>query len=155
MIENIAFPRPGQIEVGATGEIRPVTGMPFDFTAASRIGARIDEEDEQLGFGKGYNHNYIQNKPAGALGLAARVHEPASGRVREVLTTEPGLHFYSGNALEGSYLGKGGRACSRRGAFCMEPQHYPDSPNKRSFPSVALRAGELYRKIMIFRFPTR
>src|ERR1035437_8994259 len=111
-----------------TGELKPVDGTPFDFRTPTPIGARIGQDDEQLKFGNGYDHNWVINKPIGKLGLMARVFEPTSGRVLEVLSTEPGLQFYTGNFLDGKLTGKGGWVYQRRNAFCMEPQHYPDSP---------------------------
>jgi len=135
-----------------TGELRPVAGTPFDFTQPMAIGARIDQEDEQLKFGRGYDHNWVLNKPLGQLGLAARVVEPTTGRVMEVWTTEPGLQFYTGNFLDGSIVGKEGKIYYHRYGFCMEPQHYPDSPNKPHFPSVVLKPGQVYRNTIIYRF---
>jgi aldose 1-epimerase len=137
-----------------TGELRPVQGTPFDFRKPTAIGARIDAADEQIGHGKGYDHNFVLNGTMGSLRLAARVREPRSGRVMEVLTTEPGIQFYSGNFLDGSIVGKGGKAYPRRAAFCLETQHYPDSPNKPQFPSVALKPGERYQTTTIYRFTT-
>lgn len=138
-----------------TGEIRPVKGTPLDFTSPMPIGARINEPHEQLKFGKGYDHCWVLNKPMGMLGLAARVYEPTSGRVMEVITTEPGLQFYTGNFLDGSHVGKGGKVYHFRTGFCMEPQHYPDSPNKPQFPSVVLKPGQTYKNTIIYRFSTK
>ncbi len=138
-----------------TGELRPVQGTPFDFNTPTTIGARIGQNDEQLKFGKGYDHNWVINKPAGEMGLMARVYEPATGRVLEVLSTEPGLQFYSGNFLDGTLTGKGGWVYQFRNGFCMEPQHYPDSPNKPNFPSTVLKPGETYRNTIIYRFTTK
>jgi aldose 1-epimerase len=138
-----------------TGELRPVEGTPFDFRMPTAIGARINQDDEQLKSGKGYDHNWVINKPMGELGLMARVYEPVSGRVLEVLSTEPGLQFYSGNFLDGTITGKGGRVYKFRNGFCMEPQHYPDSPNKPEFPSVVLKPGETYRNTIIFKFSSQ
>jgi aldose 1-epimerase len=135
-----------------TGELRPVAGTPFDFRTATAIGARINQDDEQLKFGNGYDHNWVINKPKGALGLMARVTEPTTGRVLEVLSTEPGLQFYTGNFLDGSITGKGGWVYQFRNGFCMEPQHYPDSPNQPSFPSVVLKPGQVYQNTIIYRF---
>ena len=135
-----------------TGELRPVQGTPFDFRNPTAIGARINQDDEQLKFGKGYDHNWIINKPMGQLGLMARVYEPTSGRVLEVLSTEPGLQFYSGNFLDGTLKGKGGWVYQFRDGFCMEPQHYPDSPNKPEFPSVVLKPGQTYHNTIMFKF---
>jgi len=134
-----------------TGDLRPVAGTPFDFRTPTAIGARIDQNDEQLKFGKGYDHNWVINKTMGQLTLMARVTEPTSGRVLEVLSTEPGLQFYSGNFLDGTLKGKG-RVYEFRCGFCMEPQHYPDSPNKPEFPSVVLKPGQTYHNTIIFKF---
>lgn len=138
-----------------TGELRPVAGTPFDFRTPTAIGARIGQNDEQLKFGGGYDHNWVINKPAGELALMAEVYEPKTGRVMEVLSTEPGLQFYSGNFLDGTITGKYGQVYAHRTGFCMEPQHFPDSPNKPSFPSVVLRPGQVYRNTMVYRFSTR
>ena len=135
-----------------TGEFKPVDGTPFDFRTATAIGARIGQEDEQLKFGGGYDHNWVINKPMGQLGLMARVYEPTSGRVLEVLSTEPGLQFYSGNFLDGKLTGKGGWVYQHRNGFCMEPQHYPDSPNQPNFPTVVLKPSQVYRNTIIFKF---
>ena len=139
-----------------TGELRPVANTPFDFRKPHTIGERIAADNEQLKFGAGYDHNWILNKDtAGALSLVATVYEPASGRVMEVLTTEPGLQFYVGNFLDGSNVGKGGLAYQHRTGFCMEPQHYPDSPNQPSFPSTVLRPGQTFENTIIYRFSTK
>jgi aldose 1-epimerase len=138
-----------------TGELKPVTGTPFDFNTATTIGARINQPDEQLKFGGGYDHNWVFNKRIGDLTLLARVTEPASGRVLEVWSTEPGLQFYSGNFLDGTITGKGGWVYQFRNGFCMEPQHYPDSPNQPNFPSVVLKPGQVYRNTIIYRFATK
>jgi aldose 1-epimerase len=135
-----------------TGELKPVQGTPFDFNQPTTIGARINQDDEQLKFGNGYDHNWVINKPAGELGLMARVYEPTSGRVLEVLCTEPGLQFYTGNFLDGKLKGKGGWVFQFRNGFCMEPQHYPDSPNQPNFPSVVLKPGQTYKNTIIYRF---
>jgi aldose 1-epimerase len=134
-----------------TGELRPVEGTPFDFRKATAIGARINVKDEQLKFGLGYDHNWVIDKPVGKLALMAEVREAASGRIMQVLSTEPGLQFYSGNFLDGSNVGKGGVAYQYRTGFCMEPQHYPDSPNKPDFPSVVLNPGQVYHNTIIYR----
>lgn len=138
-----------------TGELRPVERTPFDFRIPTTIGARINRDDEQLKFGNGYDHNWIINKPMGQLGLMARVYEPTSGRIMEVLSTEPGLQFYSGNSLDGTKKGKRGRLYSFRSGFCMEPQHYPDSPNHPNFPCVVLKPGAIYHNIIIYQFSVR
>ena len=134
-----------------TGELRPVEGTPFDFREATAIGARIGGEDEQLKFGLGYDHNFVVNGEAGTMRRAARVVEPKSGRTLEVHTTEPGIQFYSGNFLDG-VAGKDGRTYPYRGGFCLESQHYPDSPNKPHFPSTALKAGQEYSTTTEYRF---
>ena len=135
-----------------TGELRPVAGTPFDFRKATAIGARINAKDEQLVFGKGYDHNWVFDKKPGQLTLMATVRERATGRVLEVLSDEPGLQFYSGNFLDGTITGKGGVVYRHRTGFCLEPQHYPDSPNKTGFPPVTLRPGEHYHNTIIYRF---
>jgi aldose 1-epimerase len=135
-----------------TGELKPVDGTPFDFRTPTAIGARIGQDDEQLKFGNGYDHNWVINKPMGQLGLMARVYEPTTGRVLEVLSTEPGLQFYTGNFLDGKLTGKGGWAYQFRNGFCMEPQHFPDSPNQPNFPSVVLKPGQVYKHTLIFKF---
>jgi aldose 1-epimerase len=139
-----------------TGEIAPVEGTPFDFREPHSIGERIDADDPQLGFGGGYDHNWVLNgTPAGGMTLAARVYEPTTGRTLEILTTEPGIQFYSGNFLDGTLTGKDGVVYQHRTGFCLETQHYPDSPNKPDFPSTILRPGEEYRTQTVFRFGTR
>jgi aldose 1-epimerase len=138
-----------------TGKLVPVKGTPFDFNAPTTIGARIGDNNEQLKFGKGYDHNWVINKPAGELALMAHVYEPTTGRVLEVLSTEPGLQFYSGNFLDGTLTGTGGWVYQFRNGFCMEPQHYPDSPNKPTFPPVTLKPGDTYRNTIIYRFSAR
>jgi len=136
-----------------TGELRPVAGTPMDFRKPAAIGARIADPYEQIRIGKtGYDHNWVTGNPTGKLGLQAKVYEPASGRVMEVLSTEPGLQFYSGNFLDGTNVGKGGKAYQFRTGFCMEPQHFPDSPNHANFPSVILNPGETYKSTIIYRF---
>ena len=137
-----------------TGELKAVKGTPFDFTTATAIGARIDQDDQQLKFGQGYDHNWVLNKSDASLTQAAEVHDAKSGRVMEVWTTEPGLQFYTGNFLDGSAKGKG-RTFNRRNAFCMETQHYPDSPNKPEFPSTTLRPGQTYHTTTVYRFTAR
>ena len=137
-----------------TGELRPVAGTPFDFTKPTAVGARIEAADEQIKFGKGYDHNWVLNKGAGGLTKAAEVHETKSGRVMEVWTTEPALQFYTGNFLDGTLHGKG-KTYVRRGALCMETQHYPDSPNQPSFPSTELKPGATYRTTTVYRFSAR
>ena len=138
-----------------TGKLPSVAGTPFDFRAPTAIGARINQEDEQLKFGNGYDHNWVFTKPNGELTLMAMVLEPNSGRVLEVFSTSPGLQFYSGNFLDGTNKGKGGQVYQFRNGFCMEPQHFPDSPNQPNFPSVVLKPGILYKNTIIFRLSVK
>lgn len=135
-----------------TGELKPVAGTPFDFRTPSRIGARIDEADEQLKLALGYDHNFVLNGTG--LRLAARVTDPVSGRVLEVQTTQPGIQFYTGNHLDGTVTGKGGAKYEFRFGFCLETQHFPDSPNQPEFPSTQLRPGQLFHQQTIFKFST-
>ena len=138
-----------------TGELRDVLGTPLDFRKATAIGARIDQEEEQLKLGHGYDHNFVLRRAAGApISLAARVAEPNTGRVLEVWTTEPGVQFYTGNFLDGTARGKGGLTYARRSAFCLETQHFPDSPNQPKFPSVVLNPGEKYSTTTTYKFTT-
>jgi len=138
-----------------TGELRPVKGTVMDFTRPTPIGARIDSDYEQLKFGGGYDHNWVVNWGGRSLTLAARVYEPATGRVMEVLTTEPGIQFYCGNFLDGTITGKNGIVYKHRYGFCLETQHYPESPNKPGFPSTVLRPGQEYQTTTIYRFSIR
>jgi len=135
-----------------TGELKKVTGTPFDFSTPHKIGERIDEGDEQLKFGRGYDHSWVLKKKGNELSLAARVTEPVSGRAMEVWTTEPGLQFYSGNFLTGKDIGKGNRVYPVRSAFCLEAQHFPDSPNHPDFPSTVLKPGERYTQKTVYKF---
>jgi aldose 1-epimerase len=138
-----------------TGELREVAGTPLDFNRAAVIGKRIDEDYEQLVFGKGYDHNWVLASGGGkGLTVAAEAHDPKSGRMLEVLTTEPGVQFYSGNFLDGS-TGKGGKAYPRRSAFCLETQHFPDSPNHPNFPSTLLRPSAVFHSETVFRFSAK
>ncbi|HXG92031.1 MAG TPA: aldose epimerase family protein [Blastocatellia bacterium] len=137
-----------------TGELRDVAGTPFDFTRMTAIGARINQNDDQLRLGRGYDHNFALNGEEGTLRHAAKVFEPTTGRVMEVLTTEPGIQFYSGNLLDGSITGKGGKIYNRYYGFCLETQHFPDSPNKPNFPSTVLRRGDWYHTTTIHKFST-
>ncbi|HOU17951.1 MAG TPA: aldose epimerase family protein [Candidatus Marinimicrobia bacterium] len=138
-----------------TGEIRPVVGTPLDFRVPKPIGRDIAAEDEQIKFGKGYDHNWVINGMPGQVRLAATVYESKSGRLMECLTDQAGLQFYSGNFLDGSLIGKGGIRYNYRCALCLEAQAFPDSPNKPHFPSVVLRPGEEYRQTTIYRFSVR
>jgi aldose 1-epimerase len=136
------------------GELRPVNGTPFDFRKPALIGAHIEDNDEQLKLGHGYDHNWVLNKKGNELSLAARVEEPSTGRVLEVLTTQPGLQFYTGNFLDGTIHGKGSKAYQRRYGFCLETQHFPDSPNQPKFPTTELKPGETFHNTTVFRFGT-
>jgi aldose 1-epimerase len=138
-----------------TGEISAVKGTPFDFTKLTPIGARISEVDLQLSYGNGYNHNWVLNGMGPSDRLAATVYDSVSGRVMDVLTTEPGLQFFSGNLPDGKFGGKGGSAYASRSGLCLEAQHYPDSPNHPEFPPTVLRPGELYEQTTIYRFSTK
>lgn len=136
-----------------TGELRNVTGTPFDFLTKHSAGERINDKDQQMIFGKGYDHNYVLNKSKpDTLTLAARVTESTSGMVMEVYTTEPGMQFYSGNFLDGSDIGKGGKPYGIRTGFCLEAQHFPDSPNQPAFPTTQLKPGETYKQRTVYKF---
>lgn len=134
-----------------TGELKAVKGTPFDFSRATAIGSRINQADDQLVLGKGYDHNFVLNKQGQELSLAANVYEPASGRTLEMWTTEPGMQLYTGNFLD-KVRGKAGKVYNRRGGFCLEAQHFPDSPNKPTFPSTVLKPGERYTQTTIYKF---
>ena len=138
-----------------TGELKSVQGTPFDFRKATAVGARIEQSDPQLKLGRGYDHNWVLNRSGEGMQLAARVEEPTSGRVMEVYTDQPGIQFYTGNFLNGSVKGKGGKAANLRTALCLETQHFPDSPNKPSFPSVVLKPGARYDTTTEFRFSAK
>ena len=134
-----------------TGEIKSVAGTPFDLRKPTVIGAHIDDKDQQLSFGSGYDHNWVLNKKSDELSFAARVTESTSGRVLEVWTTQPGVQFYTANYVGGT-IGKGGKKYQKREAFCLETQHYPDSPNHPNFPSVVLMPSQTYKQTTIYRF---
>lgn len=138
-----------------TGEILEVSGTPFDFTSSTAIGARIENENEQLGFGGGYDHNWVLDKSSKDLTQAAVVSSPQTGIKMEVWTTEPAIQFYSGNFLDGTIHGKEGKSYDFRGAFCLETQHYPDSPNQPNFPSTILNPGEKYEQTCIYKFDVK
>jgi aldose 1-epimerase len=135
-----------------TGELAPVAGTPFDFRTPTAIGARIDNDHPQLKAGKGYDHNWVLNRKGAGLQMAARVREPKTGRTLEIATTEPGIQFYSGNFLDGTITGKGRTVYRHRTGFCLETQHYPDSPNKPNFPTTILKPGAEYRSRTVFTF---
>jgi aldose 1-epimerase len=135
-----------------TGEIAPVAGTPFDFRQGTPIGARIRSSDQQMVFGRGYDHNWIVNRSGEGMSLAARVYDPSSGRSMEISSDQPGLQFYTGNFLDSTTVGAAGRQYRQGDAFCLETQHYPDSPSHPDFPSTLLRPGETYRTSTIHKF---
>lgn len=139
-------------ELIPTGEIRSVEKTPFDFRDVHAIGERIDKFDNQLQYPNGYDHTYVVNKKPGVFDFAARVKEPLSGRILEVWTSEPGLQFYSGNFLDGKDHGKNGNTHDFRSAFCLEAQHFPDSPNQPNFPTTLLRPEETYKQKTVYKF---
>ncbi len=138
-----------------TGELAAVAGTPMDFRKPAAIGARIAEPTEQLKIGGGYDHNWVVNGPMGTMRTAAVVYDPESGRVLTVTTTEPGVQFYSGNFLDGSKLGRHGVKYAQHAGFCLETQHYPDSPNHPEFPTTELKAGQVMRSFTTFLFSVR
>ncbi len=138
-----------------TGKIEALAGTPMDFSKLTAIGERIDQNYEQLVIGKGYDHNYVLSNGADLKAQDVEVYEPTTGRVMEVFTDQPGVQLYTGNFLDGTITGKGGKAYPRRSGFCLETQHYPDSPNKPNFPSAVLKPGEKYQTTTIYKFSTR
>lgn len=138
-----------------TGELRAVKGTPFDFTTPTKIGSRINDNYEQLVLGHGYDHNWVINRSGSGMVLAARATEPTTGRVLEVSTTQPGVQFYTGNFLDGTITGKHGHVYKRRYGFCLETQHFPDSPNHPDFPNTILRPGETFHEKTIFKFSAK
>ena len=138
-----------------TGELRPVKDTPFDFTEPTAIGERINEENQQLKYGLGYDHNWSLNDVNGTIKLQASLYDSESGRLMEIFTEEPGLQFYSGNFLDGSNIGKDGKVYNYRHGLCLEAQHYPDSPNHPEFPTTILEPGETYRTKTVYRFSVR
>jgi len=138
-----------------TGELKSVEGTPFDFRKATAVGARINADDEQLHRGRGYDHNWVLDSSGGKLTEAAELYDAGSGRVLKVLTDQPGIQFYSGNFLDGSIIGKGGRPDELHAALCLETQHFPDSPNHPDFPTTELKAGERYHTVTVYSFSTR
>lgn len=137
-----------------TGEWKGVEGTPFDFRQPTAIGARIDSTDQQMQYGKGYDHNFVLNRAGAAPSLAARITDLESGRAMDVLTTQPGMQFYTANHIEGDIKGKEGAIYHFRGAYCFETQHFPDTPNQPTFPTALLKPGEKYHQTTIFRFST-
>ena len=136
------------------GPLKSVAGTPFDFRRPTAIGARINQPDQQLQYGHGYDHNFVVNHHGPGLALAARVYAPRTGRVLTAYTTEPGMQLYTGNFLDGTLRGNGG-AYVRRGAFCLEAQHYPDAPNRPSYPTTELKPGQTYRQTTVYQFSVR
>ncbi|HLH19798.1 MAG TPA: aldose epimerase family protein [Bryobacteraceae bacterium] len=136
-----------------TGELRPVEGTPFDFRKATAIGERVAAKDRQVEYGKGIDHNWVLD--GSGMRVAAEVYEPKTGRTMQVLTDQPGLQFYTGNFLDGTIHGKGGKVYGHRSAFCMETQHFPDSPNKPEFPTTVLKPGQTYHTVTVYRFSAR
>jgi len=138
-----------------TGKLRKVANTPFDFTSAQVIGKRINDKDEQIEMGGGYDHCFVLRDASDSLKLAAVLTEPTSGRKVEVYTTEPGIQFYSGNFLTGSITGKGNVVYARRFGLCLETEHFPDSPNQKQFPSVVLKPGETYKTSTVYKFSVK
>lgn len=135
-----------------TGELRPVAGTPFDFTEFKKVGADIDVENQQLAYGGGFDHCWVLNEDPKEMSLAATAYEPTSGRAFDVYTTEPGIQFYSGNFLDGTITGKNDKVYKFRSGFCLETQHFPDSPNQESFPTTILNPGETYQTTTLMKF---
>jgi aldose 1-epimerase len=138
-----------------TGELAPVAGTPFDFLKSTVIGLRIDADNQQLKLAHGYDHNWVLDGDGRKVEVAAEAYEPTTGRVLEVLTDQPGIQFYTGNFLDGTITGKGGKVYNKRDAFCLETQHFPDSPNHPEFPTTKLRPGETFHSVTTFRFSAR
>jgi len=138
-----------------TGELAPVAGTPFDFLEPTAIGARIDADNEQLKLARGYDQNWVLEGDGKKVIVAAEAYEPTTGRVLEVLTDQPGIQFYTGNFLDGSVTGTDGKVYKKRYAFCLETQHYPDSPNHPKFPTTELKPGQTFRSTTVYRFSAR
>jgi aldose 1-epimerase len=138
-----------------TGELKPVESTPFDFRQPTAVGLRIGADDEQLRLGRGYDHNWVLDSGGGKLVEAAQLYDPGSGRVMKVLTDQPGIQFYSGNFLDGSIKGKGGKSYTLHSALCLETQHFPDSPNHPDFPTAELKPGEHYHTVTVYSFSVR
>ncbi|MEO7718383.1 MAG: aldose epimerase family protein [Capsulimonas sp.] len=137
------------------GSPAPVAGTPFDFRRPTRIGSRIDANNQQIKNGAGYDHNYVLNQPGHQMILAARAYSPQSGRVLSVFTNQPGIQLYTGNFLDGTFSGKAGKLYKHRNGFALETQHYPDAPNRPSYPTTKLKPGQVYRYTTIFKFSAR
>jgi aldose 1-epimerase len=137
------------------GPLRSVAGTPFDFRHPTAIGARINQPNQQLAYGRGYDHNFVLNRHGSGLSLAARVYAPRTGRVMTVYTTQPGIQLYTGNFLDGTLRGKGGKVYVHRSALCLETQHFPDSPNEPSYPTTTLKPGQVYHQTTVYHFSVR
>jgi aldose 1-epimerase len=146
---------PGDARLIPTGAIHPVAGTPLDFRKSTTVGDRIDSEDEVIRLAHGYDHNFVIDEQGAKLKQAAEMFDPSTGRVMEVWTSEPAVQFYTGNFLDGSFKGKNGAAYGKRMGFCLETQHYPDSPNHPEFPSTVLRPGQVFESETIYRFSSR
>jgi aldose 1-epimerase len=138
-----------------TGELKPVESTPFDFRKATTVGARIAADNEQIKLGRGYDHNWVLDGKGGKLAEAAEVYDAGSGRVLKVLTDQPGIQFYSGNFLDGTVKGKGGKAYVQHAALCLETQHFPDTPNHPDFPTAELKPGGRYHTVTVYSFSSR
>jgi aldose 1-epimerase len=155
LVINADKSTPVNSEMIPTGEIADIRGTDLDFTSPHSIGERIESQNQQLVFGSGYDFNYVINKAEGELAFAASAYEPESGRYMEVFTTEPGVQLYTGNHLSGKEIGKSGVAYTKRTGFCLETQHFPDSPNQPAFPSTLVTPGETYKSTTIYKFSAK
>lgn len=155
LVINADKSTPVNVEMIPTGEIADIRGTDLDFTTPHTIGERIESQNQQLVFGSGYDFNYVINKAKGELAFAASAYEPESGRYMEVFTTEPGVQFFTGNHLSGKEIGKTGVAYTKRTGFCLETQHFPDSPNQPGFPSTLLNPGETFKSTTIYKFSAK
>ncbi len=155
LVINASQSTPVDSSMIPTGEVVDIQGSALDFTSPHAIGERIDANNQQLIYGAGYDFNYIINKPEGELAFAASAYEPSSGRYMEVFTTEPGIQLYTGNYLDGTEIGKKGKPYTKRTGFCLETQHFPDSPNKPEFPSTLLKPGETLHSTTIYKFSVK
>ena len=155
LVINADKSTPVNAEMIPTGEIADILGTELDFTTPHTMGERIDSQNQQLVYGSGYDFNYVINKPENELAFAASVYEPESGRFMEVFTTEPGVQLYTGNHLGGKEIGKAGVAYTKRTGFCLETQHFPDSPNQPGFPSTLVKPGETFTSTTIYKFSVK
>ncbi len=155
LVINADKSTPVNSEMLPTGEIADIRGTELDFTTPHAIGERIDSQNQQLVYGSGYDFNYVINKSENELAFAASVYEPESGRIMEVYTTEPGVQLYTGNHLGGREIGKSGVGYTKRTGFCLETQHFPDSPNQPGFPSTLVKPGETFTSTTIYKFSVK